>query len=220
MVFLLHVGGLPLVISRIVSRNRILCEAAFSFPWTRLATIFYISEWHNLIRTRQFYCQEWQSFVRTSRFYCFGCQKLTRTMPIFCSEWQGFSQTMPPVFDWKQVVLSDFCFQSETQAVEFDVRKGILSNLHNTTSQPSRRARFGRRQSFVLLLQQNHNGLNYRRSSVLSKVISNNLPLHCKNQPFYTEVHWKVPKIMYVALRTRYCVIMLSNVAILKRHFA
>jgi len=30
MVFLLHVGRLPLAISRIVSRNRILCEAAFS----------------------------------------------------------------------------------------------------------------------------------------------------------------------------------------------
>jgi len=29
MVFLLHVGRLPLAISRIVSRNRILCEAAF-----------------------------------------------------------------------------------------------------------------------------------------------------------------------------------------------
>jgi len=31
MVFLLHVGRLPLAISRIVSRNRILCEAAFSY---------------------------------------------------------------------------------------------------------------------------------------------------------------------------------------------
>ena len=30
MVFLLHVGRLPLAISRIVSRNRILCEAAFT----------------------------------------------------------------------------------------------------------------------------------------------------------------------------------------------
>jgi len=30
MVFLLHVGRLPLAISRIVSRNRILCEAALS----------------------------------------------------------------------------------------------------------------------------------------------------------------------------------------------
>ena len=30
MVFLLHVGRLPLTISRIVSRNRILCEAALS----------------------------------------------------------------------------------------------------------------------------------------------------------------------------------------------
>jgi len=29
-VFLLHVGRLPLAISRIVSRNRILCEAAFT----------------------------------------------------------------------------------------------------------------------------------------------------------------------------------------------
>jgi len=30
MVFLLHVGRLPLAISRIVSRNRILCEAALN----------------------------------------------------------------------------------------------------------------------------------------------------------------------------------------------
>jgi len=30
MVFLLHVGRLPLAISRIVSRNRILCEATFT----------------------------------------------------------------------------------------------------------------------------------------------------------------------------------------------
>jgi len=30
MVFLLHVGRLPLAISRIVSRNRILCEAALT----------------------------------------------------------------------------------------------------------------------------------------------------------------------------------------------
>jgi len=35
-----------------------------SFHWVRLATIFfglpifYISEWHNLIRTSQFYCPE------------------------------------------------------------------------------------------------------------------------------------------------------------------
>jgi len=39
MVFLLHVGRLPLAISRFVSRNRILCEAAFSLLRTRLIHI-------------------------------------------------------------------------------------------------------------------------------------------------------------------------------------
>jgi len=34
-------------------------------------------------------------------------------------------------------------------------------------SQPIRQARKGWRQSFVLLLQQNHSGLNYRRSSLV-----------------------------------------------------
>jgi len=73
----------------------------------------------------------------------------------------------------------------------------------------------------VLLLQSSLMGLNCRRSSELfAEARSSNLIFHCENQPIYTQIHWKVPKIMYVVLRTGYCVIMLSNVAILKRHFA
>jgi len=53
MVFLLHVGRLPLAISRIVSRNRILCEATFGLEpdyskfcllmgWNRSVNLFKI----------------------------------------------------------------------------------------------------------------------------------------------------------------------------------
>jgi len=74
------------------------------------------------------------------------------------------------------------------------------------------------RQSFVLLLQQNQSGLNYRRISLVK--IDERTELDCENQPFYAQVHWKVPKIMYVVLRTGYCIIMLGNAAILRRHIA
>ena len=40
MVFLLHVGRLPLAISRIVSRNRILCETAFRGVRVELDTFY------------------------------------------------------------------------------------------------------------------------------------------------------------------------------------
>ena len=47
--------------------------------------------------------------------------------------------------------------------------------------------------------------LNCRRGSELSaKARLCNLIFHCKNQPIYTQVHWKIPKIMYVVLRTGY----------------
>jgi len=119
--------------------------------------------------------------------------------------------------DWKQVFLSDFVFSQKLRLSKN--WRAFSTPIFREHSQPNRRARRGRRQSFVLLLQQNHSGLNYR-VQYRQRFRSTNLTFHCKNQPFCTQVHGKVPKSMYVVLRTGYCVIMLSNVAILQRHIA
>jgi len=86
-------------------------------------------------------------------------------------------------------------------------------------SQPNRSSfSLAARQNFVSVLQQNQSGINYRRRSLVE--IDKRTGLVCKNQPIYTQVQWKVPKLMYVVLRTGYCVIMLGNAAILRRHIA
>jgi len=116
--------------------------------------------------------------------YCFGFQSLPRTMPVLLSRVTEFNTDNATRIDWKQVDLSDFVFSQKLRLWRWWSPFWHCQISNNTTSQPHRRAKIGRRQSFVLLVQQNHNGLNYRRSSVSSKVINTNLISHCENHPF------------------------------------
>jgi len=100
----------------------------------------------------------------------------------------GIYPDMPLVFDWKQVVLSDFVSSQKLKLLRIEA----YADQTQQHSQPHRRARNGRRQGFVLLLQQNHSGLNYRRSSFAE--IDKRTALVCENQPMYTQVQWKVLK--------------------------
>jgi len=105
---------------------------------------------------------------------------------------------MPPVFDWKQVDLSDFVFSLKLKLKT----PSVTHQEYQQHSQPHRSSfSMAARQSFDLLLMQNQNVLNNRRSSFAE--IDKRTELDCENRSLYTQVQLESPlKIMWFMSRT------------------
>jgi len=85
--------------------------------------------------------------------------------------------------DWKQVFLSDSVFSQKLKLLKVTVSHREIQQH----SQPYRSSfSMAARQSFVLLLQQNQSGLNYRRNSLVK--VDKRSELDCENQPICTQV--------------------------------
>jgi len=113
---------------------------------------------------------------------------------------------MPPIFDWKQVLLSDLSSVRNSSCWEMICVTLSPNSTHNQTVRAL--AWLQGRVSFYFC-SKTKSGLDYRRSSFAE--IDKRTELDCENRPLYTQVHWKVPKkIMWFMSRTG-CYIITSS---------